>query len=203
LAWPYILGLLILGILILIIKQPEINYKKQPESSEKINYFALFFILIFLSVLIRSFIGFITPLPWKSDMTLLITLTVAVVFGKGLGGIFADKFGWIKTAVMTLLLSIPLLVFGKESYILGIAGMFLFNITMPITLTALSNALPGRPGFAFGLTCLALIIGSFPAFTGTKLFFEDSLFISLVIFISAASLFGGLKLLINNKSLTK
>ena len=198
-SWPFIIALSILAILILTIKHPEIDYKKPQKQEDEINYFLLIFILIFLSIIIRSFIGFIVSFPWKSDMNLLIILTAAVVLGKGLGGIFADKFGWIKTATITLLLSIPLLVFGPNNYILGIVGMFLFNMTMPVTLVALSNAIPGRPAFAFGLTCLALIIGSFPTFTGTKLFFADPVFISIIIFISATALFGGLELLINNR----
>jgi hypothetical protein len=44
--------------------------------------------------------------------------------------------------------------------------MFLFNFTMPITLVAISNTLPGRPGFSFGLTTLALIIGVIPTYAG-------------------------------------
>jgi hypothetical protein len=44
--------------------------------------------------------------------------------------------------------------------------MFLLNLTMPVTLAAVADTLPGRPAFAFGLTCLALILGAFAAFTG-------------------------------------
>lgn len=198
-AWPFILLLLILAILIFIIKCPKINYEKSSQQKDKINYFTLIFALVFLSIAIRSLVGFVVVLPWKSDINLLITLTVFVVLGKGLGGILADKFGWIKVAVGALMLSIPLLTFGASYSYLGILGMFLFNITMPVTLVALSNILPGRPAFAFGLTCLALIIGSFPAFTGTKLFFSNPILLSVIIFTSTAALFGGLQLLINNR----
>jgi hypothetical protein len=45
---------------------------------------------------------------------------------------------------------------------LWIFGIFLFNMTMPITLVVISNTFQGRQGFAFGLTTLALIIGALP-----------------------------------------
>jgi len=201
-SWPFIVMILGISVLILLVKRPEINYEKSPQQKDKINYFALIFALVFLSIAIRSLVGFVVVMPWKSDMNLLITLTIFVVLGKGLGGILADKFGWIKIAVGALLLSIPLLTFGASYSYLGIFGMFLFNITMPVTLVALSNILPGRPAFAFGLTCLALIMGSFPVFTGTKLFFSNPILISVIIFTSATALFGGLKLLINNRILS-
>jgi FSR family fosmidomycin resistance protein-like MFS transporter len=47
----------------------------------------------------------------------------------------------------------------------AILGIFLFNLTMPVTLAAIANMLPGRAGLAFGLTTLALIIGAYPTFT--------------------------------------
>jgi threonine/homoserine/homoserine lactone efflux protein len=35
-------------------------------------------------------------------------------------------------------------------------------MTMPVTLVAIADLFPERPGFAFGLTCLALIAGALP-----------------------------------------
>jgi len=52
----------------------------------------------------------------------------------------------------------------KNSVPVALLSMMLFQMTMPITLAAIATALPGKPAFAFGLTCLALIIGTLAAY---------------------------------------
>lgn len=180
-------------LLIFVIKKPEINYNKDEIKATKFKSFELPILLIFSSIAIRSLIGFLIVFPWKTDINLLILLTLAILLGKGIGGIIADRFGWIRTVTFTLILSIPLLIFGLSNPILGIIGIFLFNITMPVTLVALSNILPGRPGFSFGLTCLALIIGAMPSFIGIKSIVNSEIIIFSVISISCIALFYGLR----------
>lgn len=196
-AWPFVIGLIILSILIFVIKKPEMNYEREESKKEKFNIFGLILILVFLSIAIRSLVGMILVFPWKVDINLLIILTIAVVLGKALGGILADRFGWIRIAVGTLILSIPLLIFGANIPVWAIIGMFLFNITMPITLVAISNIMPGRPGFAFGVTCLALILGALPSFFPIKEVLSNDWFIFVVISISAIALYFGLRLYYN------
>jgi len=193
-AWPFILILAVLCLLMFVIKKPEMNYEREVITENKFNYFEFILLLIFLSIAIRSLVGAVLVFPWKTNIDLLIILTSAVVLGKGLGGFLADKFGWIRVAVGALVLSIPFLVFGASIPYLAIIGMFLFNITMPITLVAISNILPGRPGFAFGLTCLALILGALPAFFSIKQVLSNNWFIFSIIVISALALFSGLYL---------
>ena len=48
----------------------------------------------------------------------------------------------------------------------GTAAVFLFNITMPLTLWAAARALPGARGFSFGLLTLGLFVGCLPSFLG-------------------------------------
>jgi MFS transporter, FSR family, fosmidomycin resistance protein len=192
-VWPAILILAILCLLMLIIKKPEINYEKEEIKESKFNYFVLILLLVFLSIAIRSLVGSVLVFPWKTDMNLLFILTGAIVLGKGLGGILADKFGWIKIAVGALVLSIPFLILAANIPLLAIIGMFLFNITMPITLVIISNILPGRPGFAFGLTTLALILGAIPAFFSIKQMFINNGVVFSIIIISALALYLGLR----------
>jgi len=192
-VWPAILILTILCLLIFTVKKPEMNYEQEEIKENKFNCFEFILLLVFLSVAIRSLVGMVLVFPWKTNIDLLIILTSAVVLGKGLGGILADKFGWIRVAVGALVLSIPFLVLGANIPCLAIIGMFLFNITMPITLVAISNILPGRPGFAFGLTCLALILGALPAFSGLKQILGGQLFVFIIIVISALALYYGLR----------
>ena len=192
--WPSILALIILGVLMFIVKKPEMDYEKPEIKTNKVNYFEIILLLVFLSVAIRSFVGMVLVFTWKTDINLLIILTLAVVFGKGFGGILADKFGWVRIAVGALVLSIPFLVFGANIPYLAIIGMFLFNITMPITLVAISNILPGRPGFAFGLTCLALIFGALLSLNGgIKQLMGGQIYIFIIILVSSIALFYALR----------
>lgn len=197
-AWPFILILAVLCFLMFIIKKPEIDYEKEEIKEIKFKYFEFILLLVFLSIAIRSLVGLLLVFPWKINIGLLIVLTGAVVLGKGLGGILADKFGWVRVAVGALILSIPFLVFGANIPFLAIIGMFLFNITMPITLVTISNILPGRPGFAFGLNCLALILGAFPAFFSIKQVLANNWFILSIIVVSALAFHYALKIYFKN-----
>ncbi|OIO45442.1 MAG: hypothetical protein AUJ25_02065 [Parcubacteria group bacterium CG1_02_37_13] len=192
-AWIAILILAILCIAMFVIKKPEMDYLPEEIKESKFNHFEFILLLVLLSIAIRSLVGSVLVFPWKTNIDLLIVLTGAVVLGKGLGGILADKFGWVKIAVGALALSIPFLIFGSNIPFLAIVGMFLFNITMPITLVAISNILPGRPGFAFGLTTLALIIGAMLTYTKLKVFLGTQWFLFAIIIISALSLYFGLQ----------
>ena len=113
-------------------------------------------------IVMRAFVGSGLALPWKAEPVLLISLTTAVVLGKAAGGILADRFGRLTVGVGALCLAAPLLVIAPTWAMAGITGILLFNMTMPVTLVATADLLPERPGFAFGLTCLALILGSLP-----------------------------------------
>jgi FSR family fosmidomycin resistance protein-like MFS transporter len=111
-----------------------------------------------------------------------------------LGGVLGDRYGWKRIAVAGLLAAAPLLSFFPAVPALTIAGAFCFNLTMPVTLTAIANMLPGRAGFAFGLTTLALIVGALPAFTGLKPMLGQPWAIMAAIAISVVVLYAGLKL---------
>ena len=194
--WPLILLLIASCVFIVISKIPKINYQKI-SVKPKIKYFELVILLLLLSVSIRALYGLTAVFEWKTNIHLLFTLTMAVVGGKAMGGYLADKFGWIKVAVLALIISAPLLSFFQGSPLLAIFGAFLFQMTMPITLVALSNMLPGRSATAFGLTVLALIIGAIPVYLGVKPFFSNHWITFAIIIISAASLLISFKFLYN------
>lgn len=186
-AWPLLIIIAILCALMYYIKYPEINYK----TDEKINtnYFESIILLLLMTIVARSVIGSVVVLPWKSDIFLLATLTSGIVLGKAFGGIIGDKYGWQKVGVISLLISAPLLAFGAAIPDAAILGMFLFNFTMPITLVAISNTLPGRPGFSFGLTTLALIIGVLPTYAGAGSLLSQSPSVFAIIISSAIVLY--------------
>lgn len=191
-AWPFLLLLLLsIGFILLLPKAEAPAPRKLPAN---LKWFEVILGLLLLSVVIRSLVGFSLVMPWKADPALLILFTLMVVAGKALGGLLADKFGWITVGVGGLILSAPLLAFLASSPAAGMAGIFLFNLSMPITLICVSEMLPGVNGFAFGLTALALIIGALPTFTGMHTFFNQPVVILIAIIISFTALYAALRL---------
>jgi FSR family fosmidomycin resistance protein-like MFS transporter len=123
-------------------------------------------LLVLVVVGLRAFAGGAIGFPWKGAPTLAIALMAAVVLGKALGGAVADRFGLRAAAIGAFLVCLPLLLAGYAAPVAGIAGILVFNMTMPITLVAIARPLPGHEGFAFGLTCLALFVGAMPVLLG-------------------------------------
>ena len=187
--------LLCCGAGILYIKQPHIDYSTSSELS--FEPYPIIVLLLLGSISIRSLIGFVVNFTWKSDLFLLVCLTLAVVLGKALGGIIGDKLGWRKVTVVGLILSAPLVALGSYP-LAGILGMFLFNLTMPVTLTAVANLLSGFPGFAFGMTTLALVTGVFITYLPFTAILSNKLIAMAIIFISAFMLNKALRLYFNN-----
>ncbi len=185
----FLLTLLAIGIHSL--ESPKLFFKEINKT--KLKRFEIIVILLLITITARAFIGTLLNFAWKSNFNLLLILTIAVVLGKASGGILGDKFGWIKVAMFGLILSAPLLFLGPEFAIAGILGAFLFNFTMPITLTALAETMPNNKGFAFGLTTFALIIGALPSFTFLKNFVNPDLLL-IITLASAIILFKGLKI---------
>lgn len=170
--WPLIIILISLLFAFVKMKTPKINYNMKIKRN--INRFNIILICILGSIAIRGLVGFMLAYSWKSNFYLLLLFTLAIAFGKALGGVLGDCFGWTRVTIYGLLASAPLLIAGKDLPFFAICGVFLFNLTMPITLTVISDLLPGRSGFAFGLTTLALIVGALPAFTGLKTLCENN-----------------------------
>ena len=177
-------------------KQPAV-YRPAPFSP---NIFALFLLLLLLSIAIRSFVGFAVVFSWKSNAVLLWVLTLSIIAGKGLGGLIADKFGWMKVSAASLVLSAPILAFGSSIPSLGLAGIFLFNITMPVTLAAIYRLFPSRPAFAFGIACMALLAGAMPSFAFWQPTAGNPALLLIVILVSAVALSGALFMMASRDS---
>jgi FSR family fosmidomycin resistance protein-like MFS transporter len=184
--------LFITGAILLLLKQPEIRYVKNKINAQSFVFVCL--ILLFVTIGIRSAVGLSVSYPWKTEMSLFTIFIVAIALGKGAGGYLSDRFGWVKVTVSGLAVSAILLYFGAQVPIAGISGIFLFNFSMPVTLTAISNLLPGRPGFSFGLTTMALLAGSLPLLFKFNHFIAGDMRMVLLVLVSAATLLAGLLL---------
>jgi MFS transporter, FSR family, fosmidomycin resistance protein len=147
--------------------------------------------LMLITIGIRSCLGFLTSFSWETQPLSLLLLTMATVFGKAFGGFFADRWGWIRVGVGSLLASLPFMACSSIYPLAAIPGLFLLNMTMPIALVAVASAIPNHSGFAFGLTCLAILFGSLPSLLGVSL--GNPIFVSLAIVLSVFTLYHSLK----------
>lgn len=169
-VWPYAMVCVVLALAVAVLPAPVLPKQRSalppPASVPPARALDLVVLVLLLVVGVRSYVGLALAFPWKSHVWLLWLLTAGVVLGKVVGGALGDRFGWRLVAAGALLVSAPLLAVGPEVAAAGIAGSFVFNMTMPVTLAALARAMPGHEGFAFGLTCLALFVGSVPILWG-------------------------------------
>ncbi len=133
--------------------------------SREIIVGVLCFILV---VCIRSYTGMAAHFPWKGQGEWGLVLVCGVVLGKVCGGFFADRFGAKNTSLISLGLS-ALFYLLSGVPIFGTLAVFLFNMTMPITLWGVAQLLKGAKGFAFGLLTFALYIGFLPIYLNVEL----------------------------------
>lgn len=131
--------------------------------SEKLSP-ALIIILAVTIVAVRGYMGYGIPTSWNKTVFQTVLLYFSMGFGKALGGVCADLFGVKKTALISSLAALPFLLCGNEHMIISLFGVFLFSMTMSITLALLVSVLNNAPGLAFGLTTIGLFLGSAPIF---------------------------------------
>lgn len=118
-------------------------------------------ICLFIVVVIRSFAGTTMAFDWKSVGHWGLIATLAVVLGKTAGGFVMDKLGARLTALLSLDTA-AVLFFLAAAPLTGVIAIFLFNMTMPVTLSCLARRTPGCKGFSFGLLTFALFLGFVP-----------------------------------------
>ena len=143
-------------------------------------------------VVLRSYMGFNQTLPWKSEGHWGLIVTLALVFGKAAGGFLCDRLGARKAAALSLGLAAVCYLFSANPF-LGTAAVFLFNMTMPVTLWAAARLMPGGKGFAFGLLTFALFLGFLPTWLGWPSVLAEPWAMALAAVLSAVLLLVGLK----------
>lgn len=193
------IGLMGMGCLLsyFIYRKFHTQLQNAPIESPNLSNLKLFMVVcLCLTVMLRSYTGFVLAFEWKSVFVVGLLFTMGVVLGKMFGGIVGDKFGFKKTAIISLILSVFCFCFAFQNNILGvvcgIVGVLLFNMTMPITLTALTNLMPQQKGMAFGLLTFMLFLGSVPCLFGHKYPFFSPIGLSVLVLLSAVVLFCGL-----------
>ena len=116
-------------------------------------------ILIMLIVAGRSFTGeSFTKVIDKTPMVVLL-IGALTMMGKMAGGWLVKWMGMF-TSIILLLVGVTICIAAKENHIgIALAGLFMVNCTMPITLYWANVMLKGREGLAFGLLAASLIPG--------------------------------------------
>ncbi|MDR1960019.1 MAG: hypothetical protein LBQ54_13400 [Planctomycetaceae bacterium] len=154
-------------------------------------------VLLFLTIMTRSLVSAFLTSPDNDkmmitkNMLLSYTIPAAVFAGKLVGGFLADRLGWRYFVSVVLCLSAILFYISKISIWSIIPAIFLFSMTMPVTLTAISNLLPKFPGFAFGITALGYIAGVFLAMTCSPVAETIAIlgFLTVVLFFTGISIY--------------
>ena len=101
-----------------------------------------------------------------------------------------------------LLLSLLFIVLGKYGFGFACCGMMLFQMTMPITLSAVYRMFPGRPGWSFGLCCLALVAGALPVFSPMGAHFGSSIVLAFGTGVTTLLFYYGIKRVSLQRSLS-
>lgn len=116
-------------------------------------------ILIMLIVAGRSFTGeSFTKVIDKTPMVVLL-IGALTMMGKMAGGWLVKWMGMF-TSIILLLVGVTICIAAKGNHIgIALAGLFMVNCTMPITLYWANVMLKGREGLAFGLLAASLIPG--------------------------------------------
>jgi hypothetical protein len=129
---------------------------------------------------------------WRTSTFALFALAAAAMTGKCIGGLAGDRFGWRSTSTIALLVSAPLIAAGLQRFDAALTGTLFFQFTMPVTLAAVYLAYPRWPGLAFGLPCLALLLGALPDLAGLLDPASFKTFAAPLILLAAVLLFVGL-----------
>ena len=187
-VWPVFAILLVIAILILILCPPVSSANVDAIVNQSRQPWLAGLILLFLVICLRSYVGFLFKFPWKVGIwTWLFTLSV--VCGKTVGGWLYDRMGGSLASAVSLGFAAALFLVSDNA-IWGCLAVLLFNVTMPITLRAMADEIPGNPALSFGLTTLALFLGYLPIWLrwpvlSGKVFFIGACLVSLAMLLPA------------------
>lgn len=116
----------------------------------------------FISIIARSLTGWISPEININNLWLIAPILVFI--GKTIGGLIADRLGIRDTAILVMVLAIVTNLMSLVYSPFALIGIVCNNMLMSITLGIMVSVIEQYPGFSFGLTTLALLIGTLPVF---------------------------------------
>ncbi len=192
-----IIGLIVMLLLILILQYIDFKSFRSNNTSLILRGLQAPWVLaaagsLLLVVILRSYIGMTAAFPWKSNALWAGLSVGAVVLGKVFGGVVAVWLGIKRTSIFSLGLAAVLFLFS-DIPMMGIAAMFFFNMTMPLTLWGLAKLLSGCKGFAFGVLTFGLFLGFIPSYLELTPLFSTTVGFSVASVLSLVVLLYGLR----------
>lgn len=168
-AWGNILAGLALILSGIMLRYPAPREPKRPDAPAGKTPWAAAAALL-LAVAVRAVGGAAADFPWKTGAETGLLLAGFVAAGKATGGWLCDRKGAGTAAWLSLPAAALLIALCARWAVPALAGQFLLNLTMPVTLWLLYRAMPDAPGFAFGLAASALwpgaLLGQYIRLTG-------------------------------------
>lgn len=168
-AAPWVLGMTLLALVPILIAER----LKEPDGAENLWQYhfdnpriatGLLVVLAVFVVAVRAYMGYGIPTAWNKTELQTVALYVCMGVGKAMGGVLIDRIGIRKTAFISTVGALPLLLFGDELMAVSLVGIAFFSMTMAVTLAVLTSRLQTLPGVAFGFTTLGLFLGTAPMF---------------------------------------
>lgn len=119
-----------------------------------------FVLAIAAFVMFRSYLGKEFSLGAANTDAMILLVGFVTMLGKMAGGWISRWMGVVKALTMILIVVLVCMLTQRYSPVLpALAGLFMINCTMPITLYLANSVLPEREGLAFGILAAALIPG--------------------------------------------
>ena len=197
-VWPFLIALGAALVVSALIALPQTHRFPDAEPGiidKKFTWPWLGLFLVLSSIFFRSLVGHAGSYACPKIPSVLFGLGGAACLGKMIGGILCDRFGWLRTSTIVLAISMPFIAFGNSNPILVGVGLGFFQMTMAVTLVAIAMLFPKFPAFAFGLNCLAFILGALPTFEPALRAFYSPMSFSIVMLLSITTVFTGLWML--------
>lgn len=120
----------------------------------------IFVIAIAAFVMFRSYLGKEFSLGAANTDAMILLVGFVTMLGKMAGGWISRWMGVVKALTMILIVVLVCMLTQRFSPVLpALAGLFMINCTMPITLYLANSVLPEREGLAFGILAAALMPG--------------------------------------------
>lgn len=120
----------------------------------------MFVIAIAAFVMFRSYLGKEFSLGAANTDAMILLVGFVTMLGKMAGGWISRWMGVVKALTIILIVVLVCMLTQRYSPVLpALAGLFMINCTMPITLYLANSVLPEREGLAFGILAAALMPG--------------------------------------------
>ena len=130
-------------------------------------------LLLVIAVVVQAFAEGIMVFTWQVSGTAWVA-AIAIFAGKALGGVFADKIGYGRSVLASMLAATIFAPFALSHPIAGIITLFAFNVTGATIIFRLASRFPPAPGTGFGTYKLFHIVGFYPVLFFSAGYFQSA-----------------------------